>query len=201
MKNQYNILIAGVGGQGNLVCGCVLAEAALQQGLTPTTGETFGASRRGGTVLTHLRLDADDLGPLIPREQLDLLLGLEPLESLRAAVDLATSRTTAIISMTKIETPESIAGKVKYPEITEIKRSLRAICGKVYSLDPGRIFAETGTRRALNAYMLGAMVTSGVTSLTEEHILRAIQTTLKEWDLNRVAFEAGKKDFRSLVDL
>ena len=89
MRDDYNILIAGVGGQGNLVCGRVLCEAALQNGLRPVAGETFGASRRGGTVLTHLRISTQDRGPLIPKGRADLLLGMEPLETLRAASEYA----------------------------------------------------------------------------------------------------------------
>ncbi|NHJ13676.1 MAG: indolepyruvate oxidoreductase subunit beta [Candidatus Thorarchaeota archaeon] len=200
MKEQYNILIAGVGGQGNLVCGRVLATAALRQGLTPTIGETFGASRRGGTVLTHLRLGSEDLGPLIPQGQLDLLLGLEPLESLRAAVDLATPRTTAIASTAKVETPESIAGRAVYPEVTTIGRSLRAICGTAYLLDPSEAFLKAGTKRSLNVYMIGALVASALTPLSENSIIEALKTTLREWDINQVSFEGGKNDFARIAN-
>ena len=82
MRDPFNILVAGVGGQGNLVCGRVLAEASVRSGLRPVVGDTFGASRRGGSVLTHLRIGKTDWAPLIPKGEVDIILGLEPLEAL-----------------------------------------------------------------------------------------------------------------------
>ncbi len=199
MPTQYNILIAGVGGQGNLVCGRVLAEAALKEGLIPTIGETFGASRRGGTVFTHLRLGERELGPLIPRGQLDLLLGLEPLETLRAAVKLASSRTTAILSTTVIETPESLAGKVDYPEVSDIINSLNDICGIVRAVDPTESLKHIGNRGVLNTYMLGAIAHGASLPIDTKVLKETLKDTLSSWDINRAAFEAGMKDIAKLI--
>ncbi|MHA2385022.1 MAG: 2-oxoacid:acceptor oxidoreductase family protein, partial [Candidatus Thorarchaeota archaeon] len=157
MKEDYNILIAGVGGQGNLVCGRILSEAALQADLRPVAGETFGASRRGGTVLTHLRISNRDRGPLIPKGKADFLLGMEPLEALRAAIEFAGQQTVAVISTAIVETPGSLSDTVEYPPIDKIVKSLRSICGDVVALDPIESLEKLGTLRLLNSYMLGAM--------------------------------------------
>ena len=191
---QYNILIAGVGGQGNLVCGRVIAEAALRQGLRPTIGETFGASRRGGTVFTHLRLAERDLGPLIPEGQLDLLLGLEPLETLRGAVKLASSRTTAILSTVRVETPESLAGKVAYPKIDDILSSLETLCGAIRAVDPTESLEKIGTMKVLNTYMLGAIAGDSDLPIKSAILKETLKDTLGSWEINKAAFEAGMKD-------
>ena len=47
LKDPFNIMVAGVGGQGNLVCGRSLASAAMSLGLRSVLGDTYGASRRG----------------------------------------------------------------------------------------------------------------------------------------------------------
>ncbi len=120
MRDPFNILVAGVGGQGNLVCGRVLAEASVRSGLRPVVGDTFGASRRGGSVLTHLRIGKTDWAPLMPKGEVDILLGLEPLEALRAALEYAGNRTVAIISQTKIPTVDVNNEKIEYPSLEKI---------------------------------------------------------------------------------
>jgi len=125
MQDPFNILVAGVGGQGNLVCGRVLAEAAVQSGLRPVVGDTFGASRRGGSVLTHLRIGKTDWGPLIPKGKADILLGLEPLEALRAAAEFAGERTVALVSKTKIPTVATNNEPTDYPAIERIIEQLK----------------------------------------------------------------------------
>jgi indolepyruvate ferredoxin oxidoreductase beta subunit len=199
MDKQYNILIAGVGGQGNLVCGRVIAEAALKEGLIPTIGETFGASRRGGTVFTHLRLADRELGPLIPKGHLDLLLGLEPLETLRGALKIASSRTTAILSTVAIETPDSLAGKTNYPEVSDIISSLRDLCGIVHAIDPTESLERIGTRGVLNTYMLGTIAHGAALPIDAKILKETLKTTLSSWDINKTAFEAGVKDIAELI--
>ncbi|MFW9975373.1 MAG: 2-oxoacid:acceptor oxidoreductase family protein, partial [Candidatus Thorarchaeota archaeon] len=139
MREPYSILVAGVGGQGNLVCGRIIAEAAIKQGLRPVVGDTFGASRRGGSVLTHIRIGTRDWGPLIPRGGADILLGFEPVEALRAALRVAREKTVAIVSVIPIPPSNVASGNLTYPEIGDIKRGLESICAKVYMLDAEQV--------------------------------------------------------------
>jgi indolepyruvate ferredoxin oxidoreductase beta subunit len=143
VREPFNILVAGVGGQGNLVCGRVLAEAAVRQGLRPVVGDTFGASRRGGSVLTHLRLGTRDWAPLIPQGEVDILLGLEPMEALRAGIEYAGKRTVALVSLTKIPTANVSSGEKEYPPLEKIAASLTEHCKQVNMLD-----AESALLRA-----------------------------------------------------
>ncbi len=193
LDRPYNVLIAGVGGQGNLLCGRVLAEAAISEGYRPTIGETFGASRRGGTVVTHVRLGNRDLGPLIPRGTVDMLIGLEPMESLRAAVDYCEDRAVAVVSTAEVQTMQCIAGATKYPSLAGILDVMSSICASVSSVDPVAVLGETGYRRVLNSFMLGAALASGIATLTANRVRDTLTGLMQPVDPNVAAFDAGLK--------
>ncbi|MFX0108420.1 MAG: 2-oxoacid:acceptor oxidoreductase family protein [Candidatus Hodarchaeota archaeon] len=197
MNEVLNILVAGVGGQGNLVCSRVLADAAVAEGSRPVIGETFGASRRGGTVFTHVRIAQKDVGPLIPAGTTDFLLGLEPLEALRAAVKYAGPKTIAILSTRRVETKDSLAGLAKYPDVSDIINSMSEICMQVHSLDPTPSLENLGSLRVLNSYMLGALAGLESPPLSLGSIRTAVWEILGSDKVNLSAFDAGAKDIRT----
>jgi indolepyruvate ferredoxin oxidoreductase beta subunit len=187
----YNVLVAGVGGQGSLVLGNVIAEAASKKGFSPVIGQIFGASRRGGTVFTHIRLARGQVGPLIPRGQVDLLVGLEPMEALRAAAELAGERTTTIMNTAKIETLGTLAGLVTYPDIEEIISSVKRVCGVVITVDARETLELLGSPVVLNSFMLGTMTGVEGFPLSREEVRKGLQETLVSDLPNLKAFDAG----------
>jgi len=193
MRDPFNILVAGVGGQGNLVCGRVLAEAAMQTGLRPVVGDTFGASRRGGSVLTHLRIGETDWGPLIPKGEVDILLGLEPLEALRAAAKFAGQRTVAIISKTTIPTVTANNKPADYPNIERIIENLHRLCKQVIVLDAEETLTQIGSMKMLNSYILGVMGSTTQTPISLDSIRASLERLFGADSLNIVAFSAGAK--------
>ena len=195
MRDPFNILVAGVGGQGNLVCGRVLADASAQSGLRPVVGDTFGASRRGGSVLTHLRIGKTDWAPLIPKGEVDIILGLEPLEALRAAVEFAGDRTVAIISQTKIPTVDINNEKYEYPSLEEIIDSLNKLCKQVIVLDAEETLTRIGSMKMLNSYILGAMGSLTQSPLPMKVIRESLQSIFSSSSANLVAFDEGAKLF------
>ncbi len=189
-NDAFNLLVAGVGGQGNLVCSRVVAEAALRDGLRPVVGQTFGASRRGGTVFTHIRLSENHLvGPLIPSGQLDLVLGLEPLETLRAVVQFGGQRTEAIVCPRIVETLDTLSGIRRYPDLDEMRHALKDLCRRVLWLD-GKECLRTGARR-LNALMLGVLASWDRSPVSEASIRAGVETMPGDRKMNLQAFERG----------
>lgn len=193
VSNPFNILVAGVGGQGNLVCGRVLAEASVQSGLRPVVGDTFGASRRGGSVLTHLRIGKTDWAPLIPKGEVDILLGLEPLEALRAALEFAGDRTVAITSQTKIPTVDVNNEEREYPSLDKITELLNKLCKQVIVLDAEETLTKIGSMRMLNSYILGAMGALTQNPLPQQIIRKSLQSIFDSSSENIVAFDEGAK--------
>ena len=81
---KKDIIISGVGGQGILTIATTIGIAALSEGLQLKQAETHGMSQRGGDVQSHLRLSSNEIASdLIPAGKVDLVISVEPLESLR----------------------------------------------------------------------------------------------------------------------
>lgn len=74
--DNYNILLAGIGGQGVLLASEIIVEAAFRQGFDVKKSEVHGMSQRGGGVTSHVRFGQEVFSPLIPVGQADMLLSL-----------------------------------------------------------------------------------------------------------------------------
>src|SRR5271157_6309055 len=84
LKDPMNVIITGVGGQGNVLASRVLAGMLVNSGFYVTIGETFGMSQRGGSVMSHLRISQRSImSPQIPLGRADIIIALEPVEALR----------------------------------------------------------------------------------------------------------------------
>jgi len=199
LSKAYNILVAGVGGQGTLVCGWALADASCAQGMIPVVGQIFGASQRGGSVCTHVRIADHDTSPLIPRGRADMLLGLEPVETLRAALDYAGPQTTVALSTMEARTTATRCEEDGHPSSDEIIEALATICAKVYPVDAGAALRVIGTARALNAYMLGALAALGNTPLHADNIKASLAEIIPLTGMNLAAFGAGAQDIMDVT--
>src|SRR5512139_2469372 len=83
-KDPYNVIVAGVGGQGNVLSSQLIGTVLVNEGYKVTIGETYGASQRGGSVMSHVRISRKrQCGPLIPPRSADLVIALEPSEAAR----------------------------------------------------------------------------------------------------------------------
>jgi indolepyruvate ferredoxin oxidoreductase beta subunit len=81
---KKDIILSGVGGQGILSIATVIGKAALKEGLYMKQSEVHGMSQRGGDVQSNLRIcDLPIASDLIPLGKCDLIISLEPMESLR----------------------------------------------------------------------------------------------------------------------
>jgi indolepyruvate ferredoxin oxidoreductase beta subunit len=144
-----DIVLAGVGGQGVLSVAAVIAEAARRHGLQVTQGEIHGMAQRGGAVQAQLRIsDRAIASGLIPQGGADLILAMEPLESLRYLEYLRDGG--ALVAATEPHTniPD-------YPDVVGIRERIAAIPGAVL-IDAARLSREAGSGRAANMVMIGA---------------------------------------------
>ena len=146
---QTDIILSGVGGQGILSIAAVIGEAALKEGFYMKQSEVHGMSQRGGDVQSNLRLsDKPIASDLIPLGQADLIISLEPMESLRYLPYLKKEGWLVTNSVPFINIPN-------YPEIEKIYDELAKLPRKVI-LDVESIAKEVGAVRTANIVMLGA---------------------------------------------
>ena len=146
---KTDIIISGVGGQGLLSIAAEIGQAALEEGLYMKQAEVHGMSQRGGDVQSNLRLsDKPIASDLIPLGQADLIISLEPMESLRYLPYLKKDGWLVTNSQPFINIPN-------YPEIEKVNEALDALPNKVV-LDVEAIAKDAGSARASNIVMLGA---------------------------------------------
>jgi indolepyruvate ferredoxin oxidoreductase beta subunit len=144
-----DIILAGVGGQGILSIAFVLDSAALEVGFSFKQAEVHGMSQRGGAVQSHLRIARGTIhSDLIPDGQVDLVLAVEPLESLRYAHTLAPAGVVVTAADPFVNIPN-------YPDLAEVHAKVAALPRHV--LVPAEALAKrAGSPRAANMVMLGA---------------------------------------------
>ncbi len=153
-----NVIITGVGGQGNVLASQILGRAAVEKGLQVTIGETFGLSQRGGSVMSHIRIsDLKQYGPLIPPNRADVIVGLEPLETIRIFPEYGNEQTALLINSRPIYPLNVIAGDVHYPSPEWIRDIITETGTPLYWLDATPLAVELGGPIMLNMIMLGAL--------------------------------------------
>ncbi len=153
-----NLIITGVGGQGNVLASQVVGQAAVKKGWRVTIGETFGLSQRGGAVMSHIRLsEQGNYGPLIPPHRGDVVLGLEPLETLRTVQEYGHEETLIIANSRPIHPLNVISGDAIYPAPERIRQVLGEVGRRLYWLDATDAALGLGGPIMLNMVMLGAL--------------------------------------------
>lgn len=147
MKND--IILSGVGGQGILSIAAAIGLAAVDNNLCLKQSEVHGMSQRGGDVQSHFRLsDKPVSSDLIPYGKADLVISVEPMESLRYLPWLAKDGWLVTNSVPFINIPD-------YPPVEEILSEIRKIKNHVI-IDADSIAKEIGSPRSGNIVMLGA---------------------------------------------
>jgi len=184
----YDILIAGVGGQGILSIATVLGRAVLQTGLHLKQSEVHGMAQRGGSVQSHLRVsDAPVWSDLIPRGQADMILSMEPMEALRYLPWLKPEG-WIIANQTPIQ---NMTG---YPPVAEVWDAIRRQRHHLL-FDAQQLAQQNQLPRAVNMALLGAaspflpLPVSALEDAIAAQFHRKGQTTV---DANQVVFRAGR---------
>jgi indolepyruvate ferredoxin oxidoreductase beta subunit len=185
----FNILIAGVGGQGVLLTSKIIAEAALLAGLDVKQSEVHGMAQRGGSVLSQVRLGDKVFSPIVSEGEADLLIGFEPLETARYLHFLRDAG-SVIYNTRPIGTIGVSIGKEEYP--ADIHATIKKHAGKVHAFDATNVAVQVGEKRAVNLVLLGAALR--VLPLPEGIVDQAITNSVpkKVLEINRKAFLAGK---------
>ncbi len=144
-----NIIIAGVGGQGILTIASIIDLAAMNLNLHVKQAEVHGMSQRGGAVESHLRISTEEIySDLIPLGKADLILSLEPMESLRYLPFLAPEG----VIVTAMEPYENINS---YPDKTELLQKISE-SSSAFLVDAKSIATAAGNAMTYNVAMLGA---------------------------------------------
>ena len=185
------LVFIGVGGQGNLLASRLVGEAALSLGMPVVVSEIHGMAQRGGIVESAVLL-GDVTSPIVPNAEADVLIGFEPVETLRALAKC--SKDTIVITNTHPLPPFTVAiGQGTYPSVDESLKRIRSKAKKVIALDGNAMANEAGNSLSLNMVMLGALIGSGTIPIGADDMKKTISTSTKKAFLesNLKAFDLG----------
>jgi indolepyruvate ferredoxin oxidoreductase beta subunit len=154
---KMDVIIAGVGGQGNIFASIVISQYAMNKKLNVLGAETIGAAQRGGSVVSHIRMAEGVIySPLISRGQADLLIGMEYVEMLRH-LRLLNPKGAYLVNAIKIPTVQTNMGLDEYPEPDEILKAAKKYCPNGHVIDASNLAKKLGNVQMTNVVMLGAL--------------------------------------------
>lgn len=193
-KESKNLIITGVGGQGNVLSSQILGQALVGKGYFVTIGETYGASQRGGSVMSHIRLSSlKQLSPLIPQGKADVVLGLEPVEALRVLTGYGYRDTVVITNTRPIYPVDVTSGDERYPEMEELETALRNLSRKLHLIPATERALEMGSPILGNMIMIGALLDLNLLPLTAAEFSQTLKQNFqgKRLESNLQALETG----------
>ena len=195
MSKVYNLLFAGVGGQGSLLSAELTSLAATQHDYDVKQTEVHGVSQRGGSVETHVRFGPKIHSPVVTPGEADVVVALEKLESLRFA-HYVNPRSGMILVNDYEIIPGSVSGAEQtYPH--NAVETLREHGLPLISLQATQIADKLGDGRMANVVMLGALYR--LLPLSEDAWQKALRMRIPDryLEANLRAFAVGRKQVQS----
>jgi indolepyruvate ferredoxin oxidoreductase beta subunit len=184
---KFDMVVAGVGGQGILSISFVVDNASLEQGLRFKQSEVHGMAQRGGAVVSHLRISNSEIfSDLVPFGSADLVLSMEPLEALRYRQYLSPKGWLITSTNPVVNIPN-------YPEEAKILEQVQTVEHHIV-LNSAELARAAGSHHAQNIVLLGA---AAHTLPLEEKKLQKYITVLfqakgeKVIEANLAAFRSG----------
>lgn len=194
-KDPYNIVITGVGGQGNVMASRLLANMLVRKGCQVTIGETFGASQRGGSVMSHLRVSAGSVwSPQIPKGRADIIAALEPVEALRVLMRYGNPGVRVLTNTRPLYPVAVIGGELDYPSPEEIGTTIRELSSHAWFIAATDEAIKLGNPILGNIVMIGAIAGTGELPISREDFREAFLNSMPatKLDVNLRAFDLGQ---------
>jgi indolepyruvate ferredoxin oxidoreductase beta subunit len=192
--NPCDVLILGVGGQGVVTLGDLIARAALTADVPVTFVPTKGMAQRGGFVKVEIRLGHSPVGPRIGGRGADLVASMERSEALKGVPFIRPGGDFVVFDHVW-EPTGVLLGEAEYPSTDTVSAAISAAGARLCWLDPQTVPTVEGRSAAGNLFLLGAMfATDGLSDLISPELMAA--TIAGRWpkakDLNLLAFHAGR---------
>lgn len=152
-----DIYFTGVGGQGILTIGEVLAETAVSLGIPSNFYPSKGMAQRGGFVKAQLRLGREHVGPNIPPRGADIVVSMEVSESLKALPLIKEGGEFVLLG--DVWAPTAVAlGKAPYPALEQVKEQIHLAGARLIYIDPALLPVYQGEAVRSNLFVLGVLI-------------------------------------------
>ena len=206
-NDTYNIMFAGVGGQGLMLLSAILGKAAVDSGLKVMTGEQHGLSQRQGSIYVHFRI-GNPISPLIPYGKADMMIAMEAMEALRYVeylkedgVVIMSNRIMPPVTETR-EVALDKEKKTKYLTVDEIVKKLKQVTKRVVLLDSLDLALQAGNARTENSVLIGATVACEEFPISAEEVRKAVLALVppKTVEANSKAFDLGRESGKACLE-
>ena len=188
VQNTTTVLLVGVGGQGTILAGDLLAKTAAASGYDVKISEIHGMSQRGGSVSTVVRFGSDVSSMVCDPGCADVIVSFEAIEALRARQFLVPG-TGRLFVNDEVITPVSVAiGTGQMP--ADIDVSLAEL--DAVRVPAGRIAREAGNPKSANVVLMGALSAALPFEADTWRSVIAERVPPKTIEANLAAFDAGR---------
>ncbi len=185
---ENNFYLIGVGGQGVIRLGQIIADYGLEKGEKVKFFKEVGMAQRGGPVHCEVRI-GNIFGSRIPPLSSDITVVMELSEGLKS-LEFIKPGGTVVLNKKKIYPIDMMSHPEKYPQDKEITRLFEETKAKIIWIDAGKIAREAGLPIAENIVLLGAL--SFISSFDKESVINILKKHIpRELDKNITAFCAG----------
>jgi len=191
---KTNVVICGIGGQGNILASGLMGSALVEKGYKVAVGETYGASQRGGSVMSHLRVSDDrERGVLIPEGEADIVVAFEPVEALRILRVYGNPNTKVIYDTRPAYPLGVLIGEDEYPSLEAIDAEIKARSSESFPLPATEMALEAGNSKVANIIMMGALAAFDEIPMEPEDFFKVLEQNFKGkvLELNREVFMIG----------
>jgi len=177
-EDPLNLVISGVGGQGNIMLSRLIGRSLLSKGYFVTIGETLGVAQRGGAVMSNIRISEKmPFGPLIPEGKAHIILSLEPLEALRMLVRYGNPKVTTITNFHPLFPVSVLSRKDQYPDYDALKKTIIELSESAWFVDATDMGLKLEAPIVANVIMLGALIGINSIPLAKEDIEAEIKAS------------------------
>lgn len=202
MIDEYNIVITGVGGQGVITAARILSWAGLIEGYKVRGGEIHGLSQRFGSVASFVRYGSKVFGSTVPEGSANIIIALEPLESLRV-IEYIKKEGYVIINTKKIPPLAVNLGNTTYPSLEEIKQIIeKDFNAKPIFINASKAAESLGDPVLENTIMIGALTRLPDFPIRISSLKEALRFVVpeKKVDINIKALQIGKNILSSQIN-
>jgi indolepyruvate ferredoxin oxidoreductase beta subunit len=189
-KEPFNFIVAGVGGQGNVLLSALVGTALINEGFIVSVADTFGVSQRGGSVTSHIKISRETTYSSVTlKGKADIILGMEPVETLRTLGEFGNPQVVSIVN----PRPVYPTGGVVYPDLEEVNKAIMRLCAKTKFVSATEEALKMGNPIYTNIILLGALLGIQVLPIDKKSILPILEERFpgKLFESNLKAFNKG----------
>lgn len=193
-KDPFNVIIAGVGGQGNVLMSFLIGSALIHSGYSVTVFDNYGASQRLGAVASHIKISRESANrsPLLHEGDADIIVGIEPIELLRNLTRFGNPEVISIVNTRPVYPIGVISGEVDYPDLDKVVETIRRLSAKSWIVNATEEALKLGNTIYTNVILLGALLGSNSLPLDQQTMEEVLKVELpKGFDTNIVALQIG----------